>query len=367
MVIFLGLSALLLLAYEIYFFGPVLRFRFRDKPAAADEPVSVIIAAHNEAEALRRHLPAFFRQDYPDYQVVVIDDRSTDHTPEVLDEMKHAYGDRLHVVRVQPQEWESFRANKKFALTLGIKAARYDKLLFTDADCVPASEEWIARMSAGLQPPVDFVLGYGRYRREKGFLNTLIRFETLQTGIQYASFALRGLPYMGVGRNLAYRRSFFLERNGYGRFFSILSGDDDLFVNQHAGRDNTRLCLHPEAHTVSEPERTWRRWIRQKRRHLSTAPYYRTRHKMLLGFYALARFLFWWGVVPGVFISGFHPMLTGLALARMAWTGMLWYRTARRWQDALPWAALLPAEWTLIFIYMYISLLNLIRKPTHWH
>ena len=367
MTVFLVSAVIFLLAYEIYFFLPLWNFRFVEDNPPAEEPVSVIIAAHNEADNLKKNLPLFFRQDYPHFQVVVIDDRSTDHTLAVLDEMKQQYGERLHVVRVQPQEWETFKANKKFALTLGIKAARYDKLLLTDADCLPASDHWISRMTAPLRGDTDFVLGYGRYRRLKGFLNTLIRYETLQTGIQYAGFALRGMPYMGVGRNLAYRRSFFLEKNGFGKFFDQLSGDDDLLVNQWAHKDNVQLCLHPDAHTISTPKHSWAQWIRQKRRHVTTARFYRPVHKWLLGAYALARLLFWLSLIPGLYFFRFDPWFTTAVLLRMGWSVAVWHHTARRWNESFRIWQYLPAEFVLIIMYMYISLLNSIKKPSRWN
>ena len=354
-----------LLAYETWFFVPVWRLKFRSKYGR--KPVSVIVAAHNEAERLEKFLPALMDQDYPAYEVVVIDDRSTDRTPQVLEKMSERYGERLKIVTVEPQEWKTFRANKKFALTMGIKAARYDPLLFTDADCRPASRRWIARMAGALEADKDFVLGYGKYEARPGLLNKMIRFETVQTALQYTGFALRGMPYMGVGRNLMYCRSFFLDKGGFGRFFTVMSGDDDLFVNQWARGTNTAVCLHPEAHTVSVPPASWKSWFVQKRRHITTARYYRPVHRLLLGGYALARLLFWTVGLWDLVSLAWQPWTVGLMALRAGLYSARIRQASVKWQDRLPLWWIVPAEGMLVYFHLLLGLSNLIKKPQRWH
>ena len=361
-----SLFAVITVAYALWFFVPVIKFRFLDR--MGNQPVSVVVSAHNEAENLKKLIPALFDQQHPDFQVVIINDRSTDHTAEVLWDFRQTYGDKLHVVDVPPQEWKSFRGNKKFALTLGIKAARHDRLLLTDADCLPASARWISRMTAPLDDEnIQFVLGYGRYRKRAGLLNSIIRYETLQTMAQYAGHALRGMPYMGVGRNLAYRKSFFLENNGFDRHFHLLSGDDDLLVNRLATKTNTAVCLHPEAHTLSEPKVRFGEWIRQKRRHLSASAHYRLRDKILLGIFSgsLAGFWFfwlWWAAM-----AWNTPWPWGVFALRAGIShGLLW-KTGRKLGDAVALFLMPLVEVLWVLSQGFIVLRNMISKPQTWH
>ncbi len=363
---FTTLFGLISVIYALWFFVPVIKFRFRDRMGT--EPVSVVVSAHNEAENLKKLIPALFRQEHSDFQVVIINDRSTDDTAGLLWDFRQTYGDRLHVVEVPPQEWKSFRGNKKFALTLGIKAARHDRLLLTDADCLPASPRWISRMTAPLDDEnIQFVLGYGRYRKHPGLLNSIIRYETLQTMAQYAGHALRGIPYMGVGRNLAYRKSFFLQNNGFDRHFHLLSGDDDLLVNRLGTKENTAVCLHPEAHTISEPKRSFRDWFRQKRRHLSASSHYRLRDKALLGLFsgATAGFWFFW-VMWTVYAWDTAWPWVAFVIRNGIYHGLLW-QTGRRTGEPMALFLMPLVEPLWVLSQGFIFFRNLISKPQTWH
>lgn len=275
------------LFYLLFFY-----IRMARKPGSSlkskKEPVSVIICARDEANNLRQFLPRILEQEYPDFEVVVVNDCSEDDTESVLDEFKIKY---KHLVSTQIKKDAKFRHSKKLALTIGIKAAQNELLLLTDADCYPESHKWIEDMVKPFSDKTNFVLGYGGYQRRKGLLNTLIRFDTLFIAIQYLSFAMAGIPYMGVGRNLAYRRSLFFNSKGFARHSHLTSGDDDLFVNQNATGKNTRVIYNPTAHTRSIPAKTIGEWIKQKHRHLTTGPHYRSKHKLLLSLEPVTRYL----------------------------------------------------------------------------
>ncbi len=141
---------------------------------------------------------------------------------------------------------------------MGIKSARYETLLLTDADCVPASENWMQLMQDGYRPETEIVLGYGGYHPTSSLLNRIIRFETFHAALQYLSYALAGIPYMGVGRNLSYKKDVFLRNKGFSSINQIPGGDDDLFINQVANKHNTAIVIDREAHTLSEAKRTGR-------------------------------------------------------------------------------------------------------------
>jgi hypothetical protein len=184
-------------------------------------------------------------------------------------------------------------AGKKFPLSIGIKEAKHEIVLLTDADCVPASDQWIFRMQEAFTNGTEVVLGYGAYHKLPGFLNKAIRFETFHTALQYFGYALAGNPYMGVGRNLAYRKDLFFRNKGFSSINHIPSGDDDLFINRVATSSNTSVVIDPQAFTLSMPKQTWKDWRKQKTRHYTTGKFYKTGHKFLLGIYTLSHVLFY--------------------------------------------------------------------------
>lgn len=247
-------------------------------------PISVIICAKNERDNLLQFLPEFLNQDYPTYEVIVVNDHSVDDTEDVLKAFTMQYK-KLKVVNVPDND--RFYGSKKFALTLGIKAAQYGHVLLTDADCKPSSKNWIKWMS-NYAAKKKIILGFGAYEKQKGLLNKLIRFDTFFTAVQYLSLAICKIPYMGVGRNLAYDKELFFKNKGFSSHQHILSGDDDLFINEVADKFNTQIVLNKEAHTISVPKSTFKLWIRQKRRHLTTGKYYKFIHKLLLSLYPMS-------------------------------------------------------------------------------
>jgi hypothetical protein len=198
---------------------------------------------------------------------------------------------RIKIVDVVSNE--SFWGSKKYALTLGIKKAANKRMLFTDADCRPATNSWISNMVSQFSEEKHIVLGYGAYDQTGGLLNALIRYETMVAAIQYFSYAFNGMPYMGVGRNLAYTSNLFYANNGFTSHMKMQSGDDDLFVNMAATSSNTAIQIAPESFTYSIPKKTWSSWIHQKRRHSSTAKFYQRKHKFLLACYYIFNLLFW--------------------------------------------------------------------------
>lgn len=243
-------------------------------------PVSVIIAARNEENNLRNNLKSILEQDYPTFEVIVVNDCSVDETNWVLDEYLAAYPEILRVVTLIEQP--KYPTGKKFALTLGIKASKYDVLLFTDADSKPIDNQWIKVMQGHFVQKREIVLGYSPYLKEPTLLNLVIQFDTFLTGLNYLSYALAKNAYMGVGRNLAYLKGLFYYHKGFSAHIKHYAGDDDLFVNQAATKTNVAICINPEAMVHSVPKRTWTAWYYQKTRHASTAKFYKSIHQFSL-------------------------------------------------------------------------------------
>lgn len=286
-----------------------------DSPAADQNlPVSVIICARNEAQNLQENLPIILTQKYSNFEVIVVNDCSVDDSVHVLDQLKSTYA---HLKVVTVTEHKRFKTGKKFALTMGIKAAQNQHLLLTDADCKPASDNWIKFMQQGFSDQKEIVLGYSPYQKTGGLLNTFIRFETIKTAISYLSAALNHQPYMGVGRNLAYTKSLFFRSKGFASHLHLLSGDDDLFIDENATAINTAIQILPEAQTFSETKKGLFAYYRQKRRHMGVGKYYKSKNRFLITLDALSGFLFYifltvllilkfepW-IVAGIFIFRF--------------------------------------------------------------
>lgn len=290
-------------------------------------PVSLIVCARNELENLKKNLPAWAGQKYSKYEIVIVNDRSWDDTRFFLEEMTTRYSN-LRIVHVPDND--NYWTGKKLALTLGIKASKNDILLLTDADCSPASEDWISNMMKGyLQPHTEIVLGYGRYFKLPGFLNMVIRFETLQTGWLYLSAAWAGLPFMGIGRNLSYRKHLFFKTKGFYRHMHLSSGDDDLFINEVATARNTQVILDPGAVTVSIPKKTWSEYLYQRRRHFTTSSYFRSGTRFYLFCYQASRLIIGFATVvsfSGLILSGrlyVIPLAVGLMHYIMRWHVMI--------------------------------------------
>ena len=308
------LSALVLvMGYQVYFYVrymcSVSRWQRHNKHQEA-EPVeecpgvSVIVCARNEEENLQDYLQTLLAQDYPKFEVIVVNDGSEDKTQEVL-ERYALVSSNLYVTFV-PRDAHVI-STKKLALTIGAKAAHYDYLLLTDADCRPESRQWIREMVKGFAPrkghETEIVLGYGAYFEEDTLLNSLLNYDTLFNGMQYLGMAAAGHPYMGVGRNLAYRRSTFFEHSGFRGLLAERAGDDDLFVNKIATRHNTSIVCSRESLTWSVPKHTWQEWIHQKRRHLSVSPNYKVGSKWRLVMEPMSRGLLY-GLLIAVFACG---------------------------------------------------------------
>lgn len=288
----LWLLATAYLVFHYLIFNARLAF-YREPERNFTGPVSVVICARNEAANLRKNLPVILTQKEVAYEVVVVNDRSTDGTDEILKKLKGQYPN-LKTIEHRP----AYPATgKKAALLAGLRAAGHPHFVLTDADCRPSSPLWLRGMAAHFQSR-ELVLGFSPYRKEKGLASYLTQWDTLQTAQQYFSFALAGRPYMGVGRNLAYSRKLFESSDQFASHLHLASGDDDLFVGQIGTKQNTAISLSPHTFTWSGPPKNFKNWWRQKRRHLTTASSYSAFTAFLLANFGGAQLLFYL-LLPG--------------------------------------------------------------------
>ena len=292
-----------------------------DHGLPVDAPgVSIIVCARNEYKNLLDLLPLLNAQAYPTFEVLVMDDRSTDGTGTYLEnDIAHL----SHVRFIKIDKEHEHVTPKKYALTIALKKVIYPTVLLTDADCRPASPNWLTGMVSPLSSTrKDIVLGFSPYEYQPGLLNLLIRSETLFTAVQYLSLALAGWPYMGVGRNLAYRTRTFFTNKGFYTHKNVLGGDDDLFINEVATGRNTAICVDPATFTWSKPKESWDDWRTQKRRHLNVGKYYKPGHKLRLALLNGSHVLTWLvGLVTGVTVFGMQ--LAGRSFTEAEWLLLL--------------------------------------------
>lgn len=312
--ILFGSVIILQLAYYWIIFSRVAFFKAKAAGLADTTPCSVIVCAHDEEDNLKELVPLLLQQDHPNFEVIVVEDRSNDDSYEWL--LRYQPNDaRLKIVKVDTVPGDL--NGKKYGLTLGIKAAQNDHILFTDADCRPVSTSWLRQMVSRYQEGTKIVLGYSPYQKGKGILNGFIRFETLWTGVQYLGFALSGMPYMGVGRNLSYKKDFFLGNKGFLRHMKITGGDDDLFVNQYAKSKNTEVCIGEASCMLSKPKTTWKEYFVQKKRHYSVGKLYQFKHKLVLSGLFFSNVLFWVLLIPSLLLFTENIFLWILVFLRL--------------------------------------------------
>ncbi len=344
-------------------YGKIAFFKQKNEFVRSDQPVSVILCARDEYYNLKENLPLLLKQDYSVYEVVVVDHGSEDDTQYLLRDLAEEYP-HLKIVTL-PQDLNFF-TGKKFPLSIGIKSAKYDVLLFTDADCIPRSNQWVRRMAANFTEGIEIVLGYGAYQKKNSLLNLLIRFDTVRIAMNYLGFTRVGMPYMGVGRNMAYRKSLFYRQNGFISHYRIQSGDDDLFINKAATAKNTRIAIQADAHTVSVPKSSINLWIRQKRRHLMTGGYYKQSHKLALGFFALTQVAFWTCSIV-LLVLWYQPYIVLALVAIRFFTQLLITSKVMRKLSEKGFLLLVPLfELFLMIVTPMLALANVISKPIKW-
>ncbi|MFC4230484.1 glycosyltransferase [Parasediminibacterium paludis] len=345
--------------YYLFFFRRLAFYEPPLKTANISQPVSVIICARDEADNLAKNLPGILVQDYKTtHEIIVVNDNSTDETKYVIDEYKKSF---KNLVNIELTQEAKLIMGKKFPLSMGIKSAKYETLILTDADCVPASEFWVDHVQQAYHENTEVVLGYGAYHKKPGLLNKLIRFETFHSALQYFSYALAGIPYMGVGRNLSYKREVFMRNKGFSSMNMIPSGDDDLFINKVANKHNTAIMIDPASHTLSEAKKTWNEWMRQKYRHYTTSKYYKPIHKFLLGLYSLSLVLFYPLFAASVVMHTWWLALSVMGL-RLLIQAIILYKTMKKLNEKDLWPFFILFDiW--MFFYFLITVPALWKKP----
>lgn len=323
--------------------------------------LSVIVCAHDEERNLKELIPLLLSQDYPAFEIVIVDDRSNDGTYDfLLDETRK--NSKLRMVRVQstPEHING----KKYALTLGIKAAQNEWVVLTDADCRPTAQ-WLSAINKSVDEQVQFIIGASPYLKKHGLLNSFIRFESLITWIQFAGFALSRMPYMGLGRNLAYRKAMFLNNKGFNGFLKTTGGDDDLLVNKYGSAENVKVMLGVESLVYSIPKSTWKDFFNQKIRHLAVGKKYKGKHQLVLGLF-MSSWIFTW--FAGLFLlmsSMVWTALSALVLRTLLFTFALKTMVKRSGMSFEVWKTPF-LDFIYTFYYLTTAPVALLKKRIRW-
>ncbi|HVZ95991.1 MAG TPA: glycosyltransferase [Chitinophagaceae bacterium] len=345
--------------YYLFFFSRLAFYKTKSKKSRQTHPVSVIICARDEAANLTKNLPGVLIQQYPtSHEVIVVNDNSFDESKYILEAFQKAYK-QLHIVELKQEA--RFINGKKFPLSVGIKTARYEIVLLTDADCVPASEYWIDKMQQHYDDGIEIVLGYGALHKKKGLFNKIVRWETMHTALQYLSYSCAGLTYMGVGRNLSYKKSVFFRHKGFSAHNHLPGGDDDLFINAAATKSNTTIALDKETFTLSEPPVSWKQWVRQKNRHYTTGKYYKRAHKFFLALYTLTHFFFYPLFIAALLLYSWQQALMVFGI-RCIIQAIILFKVSRKLdeKDLYPWFLFFDI-W--MFFYYVVFSRAVFKKP----
>jgi glycosyltransferase involved in cell wall biosynthesis len=322
------LSCLLIVSiYQLVIFR--LGFKTSQNQTTSFYPgVSIVIAVKNGTDHLIKNLETITHQDYPVFEIIIIDDHSYPAERKNLEEFISS--------RPLIKIFTSIGFGKKQALKLGIENAQYELVLCTDADCMPSSNQWIKTM-IDHNSDHSIVLGYSPYLKLPGFLNQLIRFETVMTGIQYISWTMRGRPYMAVGRNSLYPKSLLLSSDPFIHHAEIPYGDDDLGLQAMMRQTSVEICLDKRSHVISTPVTSWTDWFKQKHRHLSAGHYYTARSWWQPGLYGLALIGHWF----------LFPMMMNISMWGV-WLIICIVGIFIRWQNYFQWTKKLGDKDTVI-------------------
>lgn len=356
------ISAIIQAVYILFVFSRL--WFYTENPRAGETvKVSVIICARNEKDNLTKLIPNLLDQKHPDFEIILINDRSEDDTKEFIE--KHFLQDsKFRFINVDslPDGWNG----KKYALKQGINLAKGEIILLTDADCLPASEFWIKSMAEKFTSEISLVLGYSPYSKENTFLNKIIRYETVYTAMQYFSLSLAGMTYMGVGRNLAYRKKALEQSKSLDKYWSVQGGDDDLTVQEISTYSQSAIITKKCSQTISNPKNTYRQWFKQKLRHLSVGKLYTTKSKLILGIFVMANLGFYTSFLLLVYLESIHQIIIIVFILRTLLIISNFVLITRKLKDSLAWYWFPILDFFYYLNYLLVGISALFSRKIKW-
>ena len=355
-----GIVLVIQLLYHWLMFSKVAFYKNKHWPKDDSElePVSIVLCARDVYEYLVELIPALLNQDYPDFEVVIVNDCSDDETEEYLKDLERK---ETRIKPVQLKQHLNFFNGKKFPLSMGIKSAQNDLIVLTDCNCMPTNNQWLRSVVKCYGKKTEVVIGYSPYTQKKGLFNKLIRFDALQNALLYLSAALGGYPYMGIGKNLSYRKELFYKNKGFTSHYTTSVGDDDLFVSQVATKKNTEVLIDAEDTILTTPPSSFRLWTRQKSSRYSTIPKYNARTRLMLSLFYCSQFLFYAAFIalmclkPAFTINGgtmfYIPILVFFFLLRFGSQLFIYHKSSKRLGEK----GLLPGLIAFDFLFAFLT------------
>lgn len=353
-VVFTTIQILYYLTFSLFLFK-----QKKEIKIAEQVPVSVIIFAKNSASELQNKLSFVLKQNYPTFEVVLINNVSIDNTSEILEDYKEKHA---NIKIIDVENTEAFWASKKYALTLGIKAAKYNHLLFTEANAKPVSEFWISEMIHKFTTTKSIILGYSKYKKEGSLTNIFIRFVNLLTAIKCFTFAKSGTPFMGFKANLAYNKSDFFKVNGFINHLKINNGETDLFLKDAATKQNITYTIEKDSFIEIENPKSFKSWLSEYRENSLLMKNYKLKHRFLLSFFNLSKLIFY---VLTIFLFFFYswktivPFVLSYFLVQYVVIGL----SAKKLKEPYLIFLLPFLEISLLLIQISIFIANFISKP----
>ncbi|WP_026777388.1 glycosyltransferase [Polaribacter sp. Hel_I_88] len=358
--VFVAFTGIQILYYLIFS-----SFLFKQKKKANNTekvPVSLIVFAKNSATNLQQNLPNYLAQDYPEFEIVLIDNASSDDTEDVIESFvaKHK---NIKVVSVENNE--AFWNNKKYALTLGIKAAKYDHLLFSNINSSPINEHWVTEMSKKFTLKKTIILGYEKYKKENSIKNLFIRFHRLLKAIQCFAFAKQGSPFMAFGNNLAYKKTEFFKVNGFIKHIKIKFAEDDLFIKDAATKENISYAISKNSFVETDAPKSFNDWFQEQRLLSSIEEHFKFKNQFFLNLFFISKLLFY---VLGAILFFLYPwqIILGIVLGYFLVQYIIIGLSAKKLQEPQIIFFLPLLEISLLLIQISIFIANLISKPNHW-
>lgn len=352
------------LLYWVFVFSALSSYRQSRRKDHGTEELSersaVIIPVRYESDLSASCISSFAEQYPQTHELLIVDDHAG------IDSICQDFISKLYLNRADQQSLDSteagfpiirvikngYRQGKKYALSYGIGQTERELIVFTDSDCYAASSKWLLKIIAPFKNEnIDIVLGYSPYI-SRNLLGLFIRFETFMAALQYFSYALRGMPYMGVGRNMAFRKSLFLTNRGFDSHLDLISGSDDLFVSEAAHSGNVAIEINPDSFVYTYPPESLKDFIKQKTRHISTSFRYHWKHKILLGLYSMSHSAFYLFSMVLLF-SGEIRIALSLLLLRYLIIALVSFRSFERLEEKKLFY-LFPFLDFLMFIYYII-------------
>ena len=245
--------------------------------------------------------------------------------------------------------------------------AKHEQILLTDADCLPNSDTWGVKMLKNVCNNEDIVLGISHYFHKKGFLNFFIRYETLNTMLNYLTFALSGMPYMGVGRNLSYSKSTFFKSNGFDDIEGIVGGDDDLLIQKISKNNKVNICIEKDAICYSKPETKLLSYLKQKKRHLSVGKKYKQKFKVLLSLDLASNILFYVLFLFFMINDKLSTLLFIIFLCKLIISSIITYSAKIKTHAKISFLEIAVMDFLNSFITSILGMYSILAKNKRWN